>query len=221
MRRAPIFCAVLVLSLSTAALTKVHVVSLGKPVPVKLPAGPSEEKSIDITVRPLIIDGQVKDFTTGDSHDVTDREFVVRRAYRINDALPEDGRKASKWLWQRGGWLLVDRKSGKITLVKLPDFEPLYSEVSWYRDYAAYCGISSNGDKVDAIVAEIAGKKVLFQKEVGKNSPGDTPESNCPSPVWARQPARVTFQPKAGDKFTVNVSGRFADEAPDNDPDDQ
>ena len=29
----------------------------------------------------------------------------------------------------------------------------------------------------------------------------------------------MTFLPKAGDKFTVNVSGRFADEAPDNDSD--
>ncbi len=46
---------------------------------------------------------KLKDFTTGDIHDVTDREFVVRRAYRINDSLPDDARKTPKWLWQRGG----------------------------------------------------------------------------------------------------------------------
>ncbi len=50
---------------------------------------------------------------------------------------------------------------------------------------------------------------------------GDSPDSNCAPPHWDRQPARVTFLPKEGDKFSVNVSGRFADEAPDNDSDDQ
>lgn len=207
--------------LSAAATGKVHVVSLGRALPVKLPVGPSEQESLDITVRPLSVDGQVKDFTTGESHDVTDREFVVRRAYRINDALPEDSHKTPKWLWQRGGWLLVDRKSGRITLLKLPDFDPFYSLVSWYRDYAAYCGISVTDERVNALVAEIGGKKPLFRKELGKNTSGDTPDSNCAAPQWARQPARVTFLPKVGDKFTVNVSGRFADEAPDTDAEEQ
>ena len=69
----------------------------------------------------------------------------------------------------------MDRKSGKITLLKLPDFDPFYSQVSWYRDYAAYCGIPSSGDKVSAIVAEIGGKKPLFRKDVGKNTMGDAP----------------------------------------------
>ena len=221
MRRALLFLAVVVMILSAAATGKVHVVSLGKATPVKLPIGPSEQESLDITVRPLLVDGQVKDFTTGESHDVTDREFVVRRAYRINDALPGDSHKTPKWLWQRSGWLLVDRKSGRITLLKLPDFDPFYSQVSWYRDYAAYCGVSSTGERADALVAEIGGKKPLFRKELGKNIQGDTPDSNCAAPEWARQPARVTFLPKIGDKFTVNVSGRFADEAPDTDTDEQ
>jgi hypothetical protein len=221
MRRALVFLAAVVISLPVAATAKVHVVSLGKAMPVKLPVGPSEQTNLDIAVRSLIVDGQVKDFTSGESHDVTDREFVVRRAYRINDALPEDSHKTPKWLWQRGGSLLVDRKSGKITLLKLPDFDPFYSQVSWYRDYAAYCGISSNGDKADALVAEINTKKPLFRKELGKSTPGDTPDSNCAPPQWARQPARVTFLPKVGDKFTVNVSGRFADEAPDTDAEEQ
>ncbi len=83
--------------------------------------------------------------------------------------LPDDTRKAAKWLWQRGGWLLVDRVSGKISLIKLPDFDPFYSDVSWYRDYAAYCGITSNGERVIAVVAEIGGKKALFRKELGKS----------------------------------------------------
>jgi hypothetical protein len=221
MRALLVLLAILPIGLNGIAASKPHVVSLGKPTPVKLFIGPSEDKALDITVRPLYVDTKLKDFTTGDPHDVTDREYVIRRAYRINDSLPEDQRKTPKWLWQRGGWLLVDRMSGKISLIKLPDFDPFYSEVSWYRDYAAYCGITSNGERVNAVVTEIGGKKPLFRKDLGKTSMGDSSDSNCSAPRWERQPSRVTFLPKAGDKFTVNVSGRFADEAPDNDSDEE
>src|ERR1041385_9553214 len=130
------------LNLPPAAAAKPHAVSLGKPLPVKLFIGPSESQTMDVTVRPLLVDGRTKDFTTGNTHDVTDREFVVRRAYRINDNPPEEPQRSPKWLWQRGNWLLVNRNSGKITVLKLPYFDPFYSDVSWYRDYAAYCGIS-------------------------------------------------------------------------------
>jgi hypothetical protein len=221
MRCAWLFVAASLLCGTGFAAPKVHTVTLGKPMQVKLFTGPSEDKTIDMTVRPLFVDGKAKDFTTGDTHDVTDREFVVRRAYRINDSLPEDGRKAPKWLWQCGDWLLVDRKSGKTTLLKLPDFDPFYSQVSWYRDYAAYCGIPSSGERVIAVVAEVGARKALFRKDLGKNAMGDVPDSNCDAPHWERQPARVTFLPKAGDKFTVNVSGRFVDEATESDSDQQ
>jgi len=213
--------AILPIGLQAGAASKPHVVSLGKVMPVKLAVGPSEDKTMDITVRALYVDTKLKDFTSGEAHEVTDREFVIRRAYRINDALPEDQRKTPKWLWQRGGWLLVDRVSGRITLVKLPDFDGFYSEVSWYRDYAAYCGITSNGERANAVVAELGGKKPLFRKELGKVSMGDASDSNCSAPRWERQPARVTFLPKSGDQFTVKVSGRFADESPDNDSDEE
>jgi hypothetical protein len=219
MRTLTLFMVTLLVPLVAPAVSKPHVVAFGKTTGVKLLIGPSEDKTLDITVRSLYVDTKLKEFTTGESHDVTDREFVVRRAYRINDTLPDDNRKAAKWLWQRGGWLLVDRVSGKISLVKLPDFDPFYSEVSWYRDYAAYCGITSNGERATAVVGEIGGKKALFRKELGKASMGDSPNSICSMPHWDRQPARVTFLPKEGDRFSVNVSGRFADEAPDNDDD--
>jgi len=209
------------LALPAVAASKPHVVAFGKTTTVKLLVGPSEDKTLDIAVRPLYVDTNLKEFTSGESHSVTDRQFVVRRAYRINDALPDDTRKAPKWLWQRGGWMLVDRVTGKISLVKLADFDPFYSEVSWYRDYAAYCGITSNGERVTAVVAEIGGRKALFHKELEKVSLGDSPGSNCAAPHWDRQPARVTFSPTSGDKFSVNVSGHFADEAPDNDADEQ
>lgn len=214
------FLAAFVIITSAAAASRPHTVTLGKPTPVKLFVGPSESQILHSSVRALYVDGKVKDFTTGDIHEVTDREFVVRRAYRINDALPEDENKAPKWLWERGDWMLVDRHSGKTILLKLPDFDAFYSQVSWYRDYAAYCGIPSSGDRVNAVVFEIGNKKPLFRKDLGKNTSGDAPDSGCSAPQWQRQPARVTFLPKMTDKFTVNVSGRFADQA-DNDADEE
>ena len=193
----------------------------GGPQPVQVFAGPAEDKTIDITVRALYVDAKLKEFTTGKPHDVTDREFVVRRAFRINDALPDDPRKSAKWLWQLGGWLLVDRTSGKITQLKLPDFDQLFSDVSWYRDYAAYCGVTSNGERLLAVVAQIGVRKALYRKELGKVSSGDFPGSDCAAPHWDRRPARVTFLPKLGEKFTVNVTGHVADVAPESSAEEQ
>ncbi len=61
-------------------------------------------------VRALVIDGRVKEYALGMPHDVTERLFVVRRAFRVNDSLPEDS--GPRWQWQRGGWLLVDGSQG-------------------------------------------------------------------------------------------------------------
>jgi len=202
---------VVLLSMLANAASKPHIVAFGSPQPAKLHVGATEEKTIDITVRALYVDTKLKEFTTGKPHDVTDREFVVRRAFRVNDALPDDPRKSAKWLWQLGGWLLVDRGSGKITQLKLPDFNPFYSEVSWYRDYAAYCGTTGNGERLLAVVAQLGARKPLYRKELGKANGGDFPDSDCAAPHWDRKPARVTFQPKAGESFTVNVSGHVAD----------
>jgi len=77
-----------------AAPRKQHVIVLGAPKKVSYskagdPSGalPGEES---LKIRPLLLDDQIKEWTTGDSHDVTDRTFVVRRAIRLNDALPGD-----------------------------------------------------------------------------------------------------------------------------------
>src|SRR5271157_435987 len=202
---------VMLFAVFVSAASKPHVVAFGSPQSVKLFVGPSEDKTMDLTVRALYVDTKLKEFTTGKPHDVTDREFVVRRAFRINDALPDDPRKSPRWLWQLGGWLLVDRSSGRITQLKLPDFNPFYSDVSWYRDYAAYCGVTSDGERSLAVVAQLGVRKPLYRKESAKVSSGDLPDSNCAAPHWDRKPARVTFQPKPGESFTVNVSGHVAD----------
>ncbi len=206
-----------------SAAAKQHVISFGKSMSVKLFIGPSEDRTVDMKVRPLLVDGKIKEFTTGESHDVTDRLFVVLRAFRVNNNLPveEDApvgqRKMPKWLWQRGGWLLVDRLTGRVSQLNLPDFDPFYSEAAWFRDYVAYCGVSDNADKLLAVVTQLGRKKAILRKDIGPASNGDTPDSECAAPTWERQPVRVTFLPKRGDKVTYTVRGHAADVAPGSD----
>jgi hypothetical protein len=214
MRYFKIIIALIVLCVSAQAASKPHVMSFGKPTTVKLLLGPSEEKTLSISVRPLFLDTKLKEYTTGPAHDITDRVFVVRRAYRVNDSLPTESSLQPRWLWQRGGWLLVDRNTGRITQLKLPDFDPYYSDVSWYRDYAAYCGVADDGEKVSAVVSQITTKKPLYKKQLEKLG-GEFPASICETPIWQRSPARVTFAPLGGDKLSVDVNGRFADVTPD------
>src|SRR4051794_19507634 len=128
-----------------AAPRKPHIVVLGaaKKVPYSKtgdPAGAATGEDI-LRIRPLLVDGAVKEWTTGDAHDVTDRSFVVRRVLRLNDSLPGD--KLGHWAWQRGPWLLVDRVNGHVTPLKLPHYDPAVSQVSWFRDYGAYCGVTA------------------------------------------------------------------------------
>ena len=46
-------------------------------------SGGSVGDEVTLKIRPLLVDGLVKEWTTGDAHDVTDRSFVVRRVLRI------------------------------------------------------------------------------------------------------------------------------------------
>src|SRR3974390_2382255 len=82
----------LVFCLSTNAAfgaPKPHVVGFGKWIQVKYFEA-EDARPLELKVRALVIDAHVKEFTIGTPHDVTDRIFVVRRVFRLNDALPEE-----------------------------------------------------------------------------------------------------------------------------------
>ena len=198
----------------TALAAKPHVISFGKVLSVKLFIGPGEDRTVPMNVRTLLVDGSPKEFTTGESHAVTDRIFVVRRAFRVNDNLPADQGKVPRWVWQRGGWLMVDRTTAHITQLNLPFFDPFYSHASWFRDYAAYCGVSVNGEKLYTVVMQLGSKKPVLRQEIGAASQGDDPDSNCSVPTWEKNPARVTFHPKGAQPSSFIVHGRSADVAP-------
>jgi hypothetical protein len=155
-----------------------------------------------LKIRALLVDGAVKDWTTGDAHDVTDRSFVVRRAIRLNDALPED--KTGRWVWQRGPWVLVDRVSGHVTALKLPNYDPGVSQVRWFRDYGAYCGVTGGGKSLYAVVAQVSVRKAVLSKRISAFNAAEQAAPACEPPDWQRDPLRITFRPAGRDAISYN-----------------
>jgi hypothetical protein len=206
----------LIIALGASSLcAKAKSLTFGAWMKVPFFLGPQEDKSIEIKIRSLMVDGKIKEFTTGDIHEITDKLFVVRRAYRVNDFLPDDPEpKKHRWKWQRAGWILVDRSTARISQVALPEFDPFYSGASWFRDYVAYCGLNNEATQVYAVVAQIGQKKPVLRQKLGEAKNGEMPESECATPRWQRNPIRVTFEPAGGQKQTFQVFGRAADALP-------
>jgi uncharacterized protein with FMN-binding domain len=213
----------------SAAPHKAHVVVLGATRKVAYskigdPAGAATAEN-ELKVRALLVDGTVKEWTTGDAHDVTDRSFVVRRVIKLNDALPADksapgdkigdkasagvkpasARVANPWVWQRGPWLLVDRQTGRITALKLPDYDPGASQVVWFRDYGAYCGVTASGKSLYAMVAQVAARKPLLAKKLSAFDSENHPEPVCGPSEWQREPLRVTFHPTGKEPVSFDI----------------
>jgi len=196
-----------------ASKPKVHTVALGaaRRVSYTQPDATADAKADEtssIKVRPLIVDDRQRDWTTGEEHDITDRTFAIRRALHINDALATDS--APRWIWQPGPWITVDRVTGHITPLHLPDFDPVVSSIVWFRDYAAYCGTATTakgGGTLYAVVAQLGARRAVVQKTIGR-----WPEPNhfipvCQPAKWQRQPLSVTIQPTGGEATTYTVVG--------------
>jgi hypothetical protein len=198
------------------AASKPHVVAFGKWTIVKSPI--DEKRPDDLKVRPLYVDGRLKEFTFGIPHEVTESLFVVRRIVRINDALPQEASLTPRWSWQRSGWLTVDRVTGHISQANLPEFDPDSSSASWYRDYVAYCGISDDGRKFSAVVMQLGRRKPVLKKPLGEAASDAPSDAECAPPNWQRAPTRVSFVSKADQKFTFAVRGHTVEVVTDDDP---
>jgi len=212
MRRLATLASLLILSAAPAvAVPKPHVVGFGRWQLANWLVGPDEDKSQELRIRPLFVDGKIKEFTTGLQHEITERLFVVRRVFHLNDSLPNEKASSPRWLWQRGGWVLVDRVTGRIAPLTLADFDTYSSVGEWYRDYIAYCGVSEDGTKLFAIVVQVGRRKPWLRKPLGPPEAMDTPDSACATPIWERRPARVTFSPKNGQQMIFSIRRRTID----------
>ena len=212
------------LTAAASAVPKPHVIAFGKWTLVQWFPGSDETKPQAVKVRALLIDGRMREFVLGPTHEVTERLFVVRRAFRVNDSLPTDS-GAPRWQWQRGGWLLVDRATGHISPINLPEFDTFYSVASWYRDYVAYCGVSEDGKKTYAVVMQISRRKPVLKKTLTTSAEGVSnvagPDLACQEPLWQRAPVRVIFESDTNTKQTFAIRGHVADVMSDTEEDEE
>ncbi|PYX36538.1 MAG: hypothetical protein DMG75_10125 [Acidobacteria bacterium] len=107
--------------------------------------------------------------------------------------------------------MLVDRATGHLSQISLPNFDLTYSATSWYRDYISYCGLSEDGKTVYAIVAQVGRRKPILKKSVGEVKDDGKAAYECSTPTWQRQPVRVSFQSQEGQKLTFTVRGHAVD----------
>lgn len=203
---------VIPITVHAAAKPRIHTVGLGtaRRVPYTPAFSTPDSKDDDSTtlkVRPLVVDDKLKEWTVGEIHNISDRTFAVRRVLHINDALPDD--PGERWVWQPASWILVDRSTGHITALHLPDFDSAISNAVWFRDYAAYCGISSTAksSSLVAVIAEVSGRRAVAQRAIGKWPQADPAGPPCQTARWQRLPMRATLQPAGGDAITFDVIG--------------
>jgi len=191
------FCA------AAGAVTKAHVVTFGVARTV------AAEDANPMKIRVLLVDGAARGWVTGDVHEVTDTVFTVQRVVRLNDALSGE---SGRWVWLRGGWIQVDKSSGRITALHLPDFEANVSQVVWFRDYAAYCGVSEGAktQSLTAVVTQLGARRPVARKVLSKWDLAAAPARACEPAVWMRGPVRVRLQPVGGEGVTVEVAGTAA-----------
>jgi hypothetical protein len=195
------------LSAVCGAAPRTHTIILGKWRTIAITSDSGEQQTAPLTakMRTLTIDGGFKEFTVGATHQVSDHVFVVRKVEHLNDALPEDNDRAPRWIWRLGGWISVDRLTGRVAQLNLPAFDPAISQASWYRDYSAYCGTSDDGARLYMVVAQLGKRKPLLRREYAGPA--------CGLPQWARGPSRVTF-PGVGEKASFVVRGHGAEPQP-------
>jgi hypothetical protein len=189
---------------------RVHSVGLGafRPVPYIADPDAANPAQTQLRIRPLIVDGRIAHWTTGEVHLVTATTFTVREALRVNDSLPADPHP--RWIWQLGPWLLVNRTTGHSAEMHLPGFDPLVSQVAWFRDYAAYCGLHSGGKLVYAVVTRIGSRKPLVSKKLSAFDPASHPTPVCALANWQLAPLRVSFLPTDATPITYSLDHGFA-----------
>ena len=189
-----------------------HTVGLGAVrrvpyTPAFATADTKDDDSTTLKVRPLVVDDKLKEWTVGEMHTISDRTFAIRRVLHINDALPND--PGERWIWQPASWILVDRSTGHITALHLPNFDSAISDAVWFRDYAAYCGlaITSKGSSLVAVIAEVNGRRAVAQRPIGKWPQPDHTGLPCQAARWQRLPMRATLQAVGADPVIFDVLG--------------
>jgi len=105
----------------------------------------------------------------------------------------------------------VDRVTGPVPQLNLPELDPFYSGASWYHDYIAYCGVSEQREALCG--RHPSGARQAGAEKRMSSHPAETtsPDSECPPPVWERNPLRVTYPPDENHKLKFSLRRRMVD----------
>jgi hypothetical protein len=164
--RASLFSLLAICTLAAPAFAKgpkPHTAIVGKTRLVYWTPTDDAATRLSLQIRPLFIDGRRKEWVIGDVHDVTDHSFVMLQVQHVNDALPGD--KTPHFIWQTGNWLLVERNTGHISPLRFTGYDPALSGLSWFRDYAAFCSLSTTGKALYAEVVELGSHKPVARRK--------------------------------------------------------
>jgi hypothetical protein len=210
-----VLCALcLLLPLALVAAAKPKIITFGRWQTVTWMGGDAQQSPQELRVRPLLVNGEVVEYTLGEPHEVTSGVFVVQRALRVNDRLPGEPAERPMWSWRPAGWMMVTRRSARISRLVLPEFDPFVSRVVWFQDFAAYCGVPDTGDRIYAVVTQIGRRKPVVRRLLGAAKGSALPNAECELPTWQRRPTRVTFQAKGGDTVSFEVRNFAVELAP-------
>lgn len=100
--------------------------------------------------------------------------------------------------------MLVNRVSGHITALKRPDYDPGVSQVKWFRDYGAFCDLTSSGKSLCAVVAQVTVRKPVLSKKIAAFNAAQLTASRCDPAEWERDPLRITFHPAGRDAISYD-----------------
>ncbi len=171
----------------------------------------TRERMPESRIRPLFVDTRLKEYTTGMPHEVTDHLFVVQRMFRLNDSLPDEAGGAPRWPWQRGGWVLVDRVTGRMAPITLPEFDPLLQRQAGIGITSRTAEFQTMGRDCLRWSLNSAAARQFSRSRWAKPETILRPIQHALLPGWQRQPARVTFEPVNGPKVTFAVRGHAVD----------
>ena len=94
--------------------------------------------------------------------------------------------------------------------LKLPDYDPGVSQVAWFRDYAAYCGLTPSGKSLYAVVMQVGAKKASISRKLAAFDPEKAASPVCAPAEWQREPLRVTFHPAGQEAASFEVAAGSA-----------
>jgi hypothetical protein len=82
--------------------------------------------------------------------------------------------------------------------------------VAWFRDYAAYCGVTASGKSLFAVVAQVGVRKPVLSKKLAAYNAESKTWPVCTATEWQREPLKVTFHPAELEAASYDLVGGSA-----------